>query len=664
MKIFKKGLCALITITLLFTAFPMLAFAAEESPAGKDSSGKEEVVYVMADAAGAPSGIYVVNIFGSGSVTDYGEYSQVKMMNTNDKITQTDDKIAFSTNAARAYYQGTMKSTQIPWDISIRYFMDGTEYSPKDIAGKSGKLEIHFKVSKNERFSGSFWDDYALQAAFTLDTGRCGNITAPDATVADVGSDKQLSYTILPGKGIDTVITADAKDFEMDAASINAVKLNLHIDIDDKELMDKVGELIAGMADINDGALTLYDGTGDLKDGSQDLVGGAGDLKSGMDSLNGGIAKLKEGIDSAQSGLSALDRKSGSLTGGSAEVKKALLTIQSSISSVSLDTDGLSKLTSASGAIKTGIGNLLDGAEQLKQNLGFAQYKALLKKGGLDIDALKQGNTQAVSSLESQITGLKATLAGIEGVPGYESQVAQLKAQIAELENVVTLLNGNNAAIGGTQSYLDGVSGAAGELYTGVSGLKDQYEAFDSAIGDMADTLTGMTGKLGALSAGIDTLVTKYTALDDGIGEYTGGVAKLAAGYDRIMEGVSDLAKGGKTLAKGSGSLYDGAEALYDGVASLTDGARDLSDGTEEMHEKTADMDSQVEDQIDDMLASIEKGDSKTVSFVSQKNTNVKSVQFVIKTDAVEKPESAPAAGETAEKLTFWQKLIRLFGIG
>ena len=58
-----------------------------------------------------------------------------------------------------------------------------------------------------------------------------------------MGSDKQLTYTILPGKGIDTVITADVTDFEMDAAAINGVRLNLDVDVDDTDLMDKVDEL-------------------------------------------------------------------------------------------------------------------------------------------------------------------------------------------------------------------------------------------------------------------------------------------------------------------------------------------------------------------------------------------------------------------------------------
>lgn len=46
------------------------------------------------------------------------------------------------------------------------------------------------------------------------------------------GANKQLSYVILPGQGIDTTITADIADFEMDAVTINAIKMNLNISID------------------------------------------------------------------------------------------------------------------------------------------------------------------------------------------------------------------------------------------------------------------------------------------------------------------------------------------------------------------------------------------------------------------------------------------------
>lgn len=72
-------------------------------------------------------------------------------------------------------------------------------------------------------------------------------------------------------------------------------------------------------------------------------------------------------------------------------------------------------------------------------------------------------------------------------------------------------------------------------------------------------------------------------------------------------------------------------------------------------------MDIQVQDQIDEMLVSISGGDKEVVSFTSSKNTNIDSVQFVIKTAAIEKPEEAVTETKTETKRTFWQKVKDLF---
>ena len=63
------------------------------------------------------------------------------------------------------------------------------------------------------------------------------------------------------------------------------------------------------------------------------------------------------------------------------------------------------------------------------------------------------------------------------------------------------------------------------------------------------------------------------------------------------------------------------------------------------------------------MTSAITGDDEETVSFVSEQNNNVKSVQFVIKTAAVEKAESAADTVTEEAPLTFWQKLLRLFGL-
>ena len=78
---------------------------------------------------------------------------------------------------------------------------------------------------------------------------------------------------------------------------------------------------------------------------------------------------------------------------------------------------------------------------------------------------------------------------------------------------------------------------------------------------------------------------------------------------------------------------------MYDGVVSLCDGIDTMSDGTSEFYNQTSDLDVQVQNQIDEMIASISGEQTEVVSFVSDKNTNVDSVQFVIKTAAIEKAD-------------------------
>ena len=628
------------------------AFAAEAA------SEKEEVIYIITDAAGHATGVNAVNIFRGGDVVDFGNYSDVKMLTSTESITQSGDKITFHTEDRKVYYQGTMENAEIPWNISVRYYLDGKEYSASEIAGQSGKLEIRLFISKNEKCKGDFFE-----ASVTLDTERCENIAAPDATMANVGSDKQITYTVLPGKGLESSITADVSEFEMDAISINGIELNLNVEIDDAELMDQVSELMDATKKLNEGSGELNSNSETLKTGSNSLDSGLSSMHSGVEDLDKGIATLREGISSAQAALDTLNGKSFNLTDGSAQIKTALETIRTSLSSVAVSADQLAELTGASSAIKQGISDLYDGAYALSQNLGFAQYKAIMAQNGLDIDALQAGNTQAINDLSAQIESLQQALAQVEAVPGDEAQAAQLQSQIGGLQGVIQLLYGNNAAIDGTGNYLGNLAASVDSLYQNLGALRTQYELFDAKIGELAAALGDMPVKLSALSGGINGLVTTYALLDSGINEYTGGVAQVAAGYTQIVDGVSSLASGSKTLLSGSGELKNGAGELYDGIAAYCDGVSELAAGTNKLYTKTDGMDTQLQEQIDEILASIGGEETETVSFVSDKNTNVNSVQFVMKTAAIEKAEVIANDVREEAPLNFRQKLLQLFGM-
>lgn len=639
--------------------------------AENEKGGKEEVVYVSTDAYGNVQAVNVVNIFGGGDITDYGTYTQVKLLNTTDDIDYTDDTVFFTSAADRVYYQGTMsKDTQLPWNINIEYTLDGRSVTAEELAGASGRLVIYFSVDKNENGNSDFYDSYALQASFTLDADKCENIVADGATMANVGSDKQISYTILPGKGLEAEISADVTDFEMDAAAINAVRLSLDIDIDDEELLDKVREIMDAADELDSGAEELSDGTEQLKDGGADLNSGAKNLRDGVSSLNDGVNTLKDGVDTMYQGLKTINANSSQLTGASATVLSALGTINEGLSGVSMNTEQLSLLVQSSGAIAQAIDNLYSGAAQLQANLGYAQYKAAVKQasgGQLDIDELLVSNGKVIDSLNVQYMAVMQAIEQIKAVPGYEysdelkTKLSELEGQAAQLAQMIQLITADNAAITGVESYLGAFSDGVAALSGGLAQLKESYARFNAAINTLATQLGSLAVNMNELAAAINTLTSEYGRLDSGIRDYTDGVAQLAGGYLELIDGINALSDGSWKLLTGADDLLDGTVSLYDGIVQLSDGVTELKEGTAEFYDKTRDMDVQIEDEIDDTISSMSGSDIPVTSFVSAKNDNVDSVQFVIKTSAVEKPEVVSEPETVQEKLTFWQKLMNLF---
>lgn len=535
----KKIISVLLSAALMITVCnPAFAGAAEKNK----SSEKEETIYATLASDGSLKSMYAVNSFNGGNITDYGNYENVKMLNTEDPIKQNGDTVTFSSSAEKVYYQGDLENRPLPWNISIQYLLDGKKYTADEIAGKSGHLEVRFKVEKNEDCTGSFYDNYALQASFTLDTEQCSDISAPDATIANAGGSKQLTYTILPGKGIDTSFYADVKDFEMESASINGIHLNLNADIDDSALTGKVGELISAVSSLNKGAAQLSDGTAAVEEGASKTEQGALALKNGASSLS-----------------------------------------------------GISELKNASSQIRSGIDDAYNGSLMFSQNFGYAQYKNVMSDYGIDVDSLRSENEQMISDLNQQIEILKQA----------PEQSESVQNQIQLLQEAAALLEKNNVASSGTENYITNISGQLSPLTENMKLLKTKYETFDDSL--------------------------------------------------------SQLSEGAEKLTSGTEELYQGTAALRSSISSLHDGSQKMAEGTDSLYRETADSEAQIKEKIDDILQSINGSMEDPASFVSEKNTNVKSVQFVIKTDPVEINEKQPAEEKPKEESSLWEKFLDLF---
>ena len=633
----KRRAIALCAAALLLAGMPLEA---------AEAAGKEEVVYINLNPDGSPDTVDVVNIFDlpdGGQIDDWGPYSSVRNMTTTDPLTLAEGKVTGQAGPGRLYYEGRLEDAQLPWTIGVHYYLDGAEVDAADLAGASGAFRLHLTAEKNPACAGSYFDDYALQISLTLDGDRAAAIDAPGATQANVGADRQLTYTVLPGKGADITLSAQVTDFAMDAIAINGLPLTLDVDVDDGELVDKLAELQQAAADLDDGAAALSggvdqleSGAGAVQDGSGTVGTGAAEVQYGAAALAGGIQALNDGAAAYQESLTALTGQSSALTEGSAALLAGLTQLQQTLAQPEAAMGQLTALSEASTALSEAVGTLAEGVAALQEGLGAT---------GVDTVALQtliDGNNAAIEALTPYV------------------------AMMADVQKVIDLLGQDNAALSAVMnlaSGLDTVAAGAAQLQEGFNAFSAQAATLSGGLGTMQEGLSGS-----GLTAAVDTLVEGATQLDAGLAAYTAGAALLDEGFGTIAQGAADLAAGTGTVTAGAASLQSGASSLATGAQSLSDGMDDLrsgtgalAEGTAALREQTDGMDQKVADGIDGMLAGLTGSGERPVSFASAKNGQVDAVQFVIRVPAIEKP--APAAEEPAptEDAGFWQRLADLF---
>ena len=637
-----------ISMAMLFVAPMTTAYA------DVNANNKEENVYINLKDDGSVEGIYVVNEFDAGNqttITDYGKYSSVLNLSTNEEIKVNGDMITFNTDDnGMFYYQGNMESTKIPWNIDISYYLDDKEVQASSLAGKSGKLKIAISIKDNEDMEDTFFDNYLLQMTATFNSEKCKDIVSEQATIANVGDTKQLTYTILAGGNSEFTIEADVTDFEMDPITINAVPMNISIDdIDISDLKDSLIKLRDGVAKIDDGSSDLYSGSKDLSSGTKSLLDGTNSLSSGAEKLQNGSKTLKEAMDT-------LNSNSFSLTNGSKEVLNALNTINSALDSLNEASNQVQQLVEGSNEFASGMKKLAE-----KNNDLYNKVNPILEVVREKLAQIKDTNFKeefdSITNKEDYLNAYNDAKAKLAENPDDEA----LKIYIALFDHIIEIANkyDKNVTSAGSQAHEK-----IEEEYEKICALDDGIDAQHKAIQELnnayknelnpaIEKLPSLLSKLTELKTALNTLVNSYATLDSGINSYTGAYEQIVKGYQTLYSGIGDLEKGVE-------SLNTGTKTLYDGTVSLEDGAEELNDGTSEMRDKTKNIDTEIDDKINNMLDEFKNTDYKPESFASSENGEINAVQFVMKTKGIEINNEVQEEVKE-EHLNFFQKIIRLF---
>lgn len=561
------------------------------------SAEKEEVVYASLSADGKVENVYVVNLFDvdeGGKITDYGAYDTVRNLTDTTLLEQEGDTVSFSAGAGRFSYQGNFGAVALPWRISIVYLLDGKAVSPEELGGASGHLEIQIQISEDDTVDPSFYENDLLQISLSLDSALCSEITAPDATIANAGSLKQITFMAMPGKGGTYTLEAEVTDFEMDGVSIAAMPLNLPIEIPD------VSEWSGDLQSLSDAIAALDDGVGTLQEG--------------ITELNDGVGALKDGSTGYQNGITAISAQSSTLVNASATIQEALTYIESSLDAGAaggLDLSSMAVLPDTLSQIADGLRTSAEELSLLDENYGAV------------FDALDQ----AVALLPA------------ETLP--EEELMQLLQANPDNEVLNRLLEAYNTALMVKTVYEQGKPV--------FEATRSAFPALESALGTVADTLDTVADGVeealqemdfSTLTNGLEALCSQYGQFHDGLVAYTDGVNSLSEAYRDMDSGI---------------------QTLKNGTDALDSGVEEFGTGTGELRSQTDDLPEMITSEIEKLTEEYDKSDYVPVSFASSKNGTVRSVQFVIQSEAIQKPLAEEETDTVEEEENFWTRFLALF---
>ncbi|HJC24875.1 MAG TPA: hypothetical protein H9761_14425 [Candidatus Eisenbergiella merdavium] len=842
----RKNACRLTSLVLCGA---LLAGSAVPALAAEENTPKDENVYVNLNQDGSVDGIYVVNAYRLDTdtqIVDYGNYESVKNLTSDGELLTEKGRITVDAQAGDFFYQGNLQSKEIPWEISIGYTLDGKKISASELAGRNGRLKISVHVGQNDKAEAAFFENYLLQVTLTMDMQRCSNLEAPGATAANVGTDKQLVYSILAGSEKDITVTADVLDFEMDAISFQGLPMNLDVDrerfsLDD--LHDRAGEINDAAEEFSDGAQDLSSGVSALQEGAEGLKSGAESLKEGIDSYADGARSLGDGINTLQDGTNDLADGAQELVDGIYSLADGANRIRDGYSGENGAASGARKLADGVKELKAGSHQLSDGVSTLidmisgmgKESTGSLDTQAerlLMAAGAAGMTPDGDTNQEKLESLSSMIYNRLESMIGLllSGMPGNmgngmmeemetetesetetetetetesetetetetetesetetetetesemeteteleseteaeseegtesetraetetstesedgtaaeenaeseagtetgestesedgtktvenaESESGKAAEESTEPESVEKLsasirqsgrkavqelafsrrsgraevlsLSSSGQSMGlpsvSAEDFMNLISLKAGadqllgayeavgtitaslaspETLDQLAQLKEGAAALDAGIGALADATGALADGIGQLADGTSQLADGVAELADGGSEFADGTKELADGVSDLSDGVTVLNDAAEALSDGSAQLADGTGELLDGSAELADGVADLKDGTDEFKDKAGDIDAQIDEEVDGVINDLTGNDFEPVSFVSDKNTNVELVQFVMQTEEIRIPEETDIPVEE-EPMSFWRRLLALF---
>ena len=610
------------------------------------AEGKEETVYVIADANGNPTrtivSAWLKNPEEADTITDRSTLTGIENVKGSETYTtDANGDLVWQADGNDIYYQGS-SDAPLPITANITYTLDGVDVTPELLEGATGHLVMTFHYINHtaaERVvngkSVTLYQPFAVVSGAMLDNSKVSNVEVTNGKVINSGDQTIVVGLAMPGLkeslGLDELEDSDGNPVDIDVPESVTIEADVtdfsllttitiaentlldELDLEDVKTFDDLQEAMDELTDAStklvDGTEELYDGAGDLKDGTNELADGAkalddgaGDLKDGTKELADGASTLKDGTSELADGTGNLADGASALNTGAGQLVIGLDQLQTSVSDLP---EGTTKLVNGAkliesylkGSIHDGLGQLVTGADKLLTGVDQLTTGAGSIAGGAQ--GIEQGAQQIAGAAQGIQQGAQGIAQGaqqiVQGAKSGDSSNPGIYEAAAAIQAGAKSGSGENPGIYEAASAI--ASGAAG-LKSGLSQLPDAVagavasavsqqttnavSALDQAASCNNTAKSALNGILDGLSEEDAQVVRQAIAAIDGSTAYINGVSGALSSPD--TGGITSAVSSQLSDAlDGLDRIATAANGIQSGATQIAAGAAGIQTGAEQL---------------------------------------------------------------------------------
>ena len=327
----------------------------------------------------------------------------------------------------------------LPVELQIQYYLDGTEISASELAGKSGHVKIIYNFSATSTYQNKLVP-FLTVTGLNFDSTKFSNIKIDSGKIISesdsitligytfAGLSQDLNADFLPSN---FTIEADTTNFELGTVYSFATN-ELFAELDTSKLTS-VDSIINSINSLSNGLDQIIAGSNDLTNGIDTLAAGISKLQLGANNLESGANNLATGITKLSNGLNSVVAFGNEIKAYGV-VDQVTATTENLIKNYGLDQDLVAEITAPiveyynkiNTAVTTYTGNietLANGASELSVGANnLAAGTTELKNG---IYSLSAGAAQLSAGSHTLNQGLNTfKTSGIDKLVNFANQDA------------------------------------------------------------------------------------------------------------------------------------------------------------------------------------------------------------------------------------------------